>query len=87
MKSANDCKLMKLSKSSNVSRPHYFNQLEAMTYRVNGSWCQLTHGGLMGDGLVVGGPKACGFGDLNQNLQSNAAINQWINQTINQLIN
>ena len=42
--------------SSNVSRPHWFNKLEAMACCVNESWGQVTHGVLMGDCQVVGGP-------------------------------
>ena len=43
-----------------------------MTCFVNESWGQVTHGVLMGDGPVVGGPEACGLGDLKQNQESNA---------------
>ena len=59
-------------KSSNVSRPQQFNKLEALTCCVNEPWGQVTHGVLMGDGPVAGGPKACGLGDLRQNQESNA---------------
>ena len=59
-------------KSSDVSRPYYFNKLEALACCINESWGQVTHGVLMGDGPVVGGPKACGLGDLKQNQESNA---------------
>ena len=43
-------------KSGNVVRPHEFIELEALTCCVNESWGQATHGVLMGDGPVVGGP-------------------------------
>ena len=59
-------------KSSNVSRPHAFNKLEALICCVNEAWGQVTHGVLMGAGPVVGGPKAYGLGDLKQNQESNA---------------
>ena len=66
------CNIASAHKSSNVSRPHEFNKLEALTCCGNESWGQVTHGALMGDGPVVGGPKACGLGDLKQNQESNA---------------